>query len=299
MRVVILSALAVTLVIAGPRAWRVIESRLSMQTAQAAARSPLVATDRLGSIDAPAWLRGEVLHALLEDFEPRLKGAVHLLDEAGALALQDRLRQSSWVRSAKLSRVYPDRFKVHIELRRPVARMVGDRGHGLRTLVLFDEQGFAMPAHEVPLTELPEITLDGATPSFDFAALRGGEPCADRRVIAACAVAAEWDAQVAPQVHDCPRLRAIDPRNLDYQFAADSAQYARILVGLQRSDGQVAWFHHGLASIHGGSVDPKTRASVLQKILELHPGLEGIESGDLRLSNLWRNYLVPGTTGVR
>ena len=93
-RVVVLAALAATVWFAGPRAWRVLASRLNLDSreARSASMGPLVATARLAPLDVPDWLRGDLMRAVLQDFEPRLAGAVRLMDEPAAVRLQARLR---------------------------------------------------------------------------------------------------------------------------------------------------------------------------------------------------------------
>lgn len=301
LRVLVVAAFAATLWFAGPRAWRIVEARLgagaspaaAAQRTQAAAQGPSVATDKLAALEVPDWLRGDLLRAVLADFEPRLRGTVALMDETAASQLQARLRASPFVTGATLERRFPDRFRLRVALRRPVARWV-EAG---RTAVLFDADGVALSPGDASCDELPQIALDGAAP-LDVAALRAGAVADDRRIVAACAVAAEWRDAVVASFPEAPRLRAIDPRNLGYAFVADP-RHAQVLVGLESADGNIAWFQHGLAALHGGAIDAATRADVLRKVVELRPGLVGVESGDLRLSNTWRNSLVPGDDAAR
>lgn len=310
-RLLVLSALVLTLVIAGPRAWRAVAARIEAQAAGSAARSPLVATDRLGSIDGPPWLRGDLLRAFLTDLEPLLRGSVRIMDEPAARALRERLLTSAWVRSVSIDRAFPDRFRVHFDLRRPVARLIGSAAEGSHTLAVFDADGVPLPTRGVELPELPIVALEGAAPAFDRTTLEAGVASVDRRILAACAVAAEWRDELAPLLPEVPALRAIDPRNVDYGLVADP-HYARVLVGLQRGtggsgdqqrgrevDAGLAWFHHGVAQRHGGAVSPATRAEVLRQILAERPGLVGVDGGDLRLRNLWRNSLLLGDATPR
>lgn len=294
LRLVVVGGLAATLVMAGPRAWQVLASRLRFGSAEAAGAGgdeplgPLVATDRLSAIAVPEWLRGELFRAVLSDFEPRLRGSIAIMDEAAATKVLERLRASPFVLQASLERRFPDRFGLRVALRRPVARWFASE----RGTVLFDAEGVALPSGGTRCEELPQIALDGAAP-LDVDGLEAGVACVDLRVVAACAVAAEWRDAVAALGGAAPRLLAIDPRNLGYAFVADP-RHAQVLVGLETADARVAWFGHGLAQRHGGAVSAATRAEVLGKILALRPGLVGVEAADLRLANTWRNSLVPG-----
>jgi hypothetical protein len=46
-------------------------------------------------------------------------------------------------------------------------------------------------------------------------------------------------------------------------------------------------------------VPASTKAKVLSGILAAHPGLAGLDAGDLRLSVRWQDYLQPRPSGVR
>ena len=88
-----------------------------------------------------------------------------------------------------------------------------------------------------------------------------------------------------------PRLAHVDPRNVGWNYVAD-AKTSRIVVGPDRVDGAVAWSHYGLAEVDGGPVSADQRAAVLAAVLQEHPGLGAVLRGDLRLRNLWRDYIL-------
>ncbi|MGE0144102.1 MAG: hypothetical protein AB7I19_08730 [Planctomycetota bacterium] len=289
-RVVVIAAFLGCVVVVGPRAWRVLEARWPTQFAAAAQRGPSVALDRLVARSLPSWARGELLIALLADLEPRLRGEEALMDDAALEAVRDRIAASAWVAAARLERAFPDRLRLGLELRRPVARLVVEDGTR-RGTVAFDSEGRALPVRLGDLASLPQIVVSPSPIPFDSASLRSGAIATDRRILAACAVAEEWMAQVAADAADLPRLVAIDARNVDYEYVADP-RHSRVLVGLARRDDAVAWFQHGLARRHGGAVEVETRRKILERILARHPGLIGVDSGDLRLLNLWEQYLV-------
>jgi hypothetical protein len=289
-RVVVIGAFLGCVAIYGPRAWRVVQARWPSQFAAAAERGPSVALDRLAARSLPSWARGELLIALLADLEPRLRGEAGLMDDAALATVQERIRASAWVSAARLERLFPDRLQLRLELRRPVAKLVVEDGPR-RGTVAFDAEGRALPVRLGDLGSLPQVVVSPSPIPFDPTTLRAGAIATDRRILAACAVAEEWLTQVAADAADLPRLVAIDARNVDYEYVADP-RHSRVLVGLARRDDAVAWFQHGLARRHGGAVDVETRRKILDRILARHPGLLGVDSGDLRLLNLWEQYLV-------
>jgi hypothetical protein len=196
------------------------------------------------------------------------------------------------VRAARLERVFPDRFRVRLGLRRPLCEVVVAGGR--RAVV--DRDGIAMRPTEEP-TELPRIDLRHEVGALVARPVRFGEPFPDDRVLAAAAVAAEWRDVIRASCPGAPRLLEIDPHNLGWRFLAHPS-YTQIVVLLERSDGGVASFQYGLSEAHGGPVSAADRAEVLCKILAEFPGLAGIENGDLRLRNLWRQALRPRQRAV-
>lgn len=280
-RIGVLLALALTLTLAGPRALAVLRTRL------AAPRDtgPTVPLDRVGFVRVPGWLTGPMLVAALEDLAPRLQGTIGLLDEAAALALRDRLLESSWVVAARITREFPDRFRVTLDLRRPRLAVVRTRGDSTQVEALVDEAGFCLPpSSSVPLPRTVVRTGPVGTP---------GTVHPDPRVLAAVAVACEWQREIAPKVAQVPELVEVDASNLGYRFVADPTR-GEVRVGLARADGGVAHFEYDHPP---GSVAPrvsaKDKAWVLSQVLALRPGLAGVQAGDLRFVNLWRNWLLP------
>ncbi len=279
-RLLVLIAFAATLAIAGPKTWRVARAALR---ADASSGVP-VAVDRVGLVGAPDWVRGATLRAVLRDLEPRLGRDVRMLDDDGARALQRRLESSAFVRHVAIERRFPDRFRVALDLRRPAARLVVDG----KQVALVDARGVLLPDGGEPL-ELPAIVLDGPW-ILDPRDL--GRPVEDARVRAAVRVAVEWRDRIAPAVAAAPELVEVDARNLGWAYVADP-RVSQIVVVLRRADGGVASFHYGRAEDDGGPVSAAVRADVLRRILAEFPGLAGIDRGDLRLLNLWREQLHP------
>ena len=110
---------------------------------------------------------------------------------------------------------------------------------------------------------------------------------------AAAAVAVEWRDEMRPLVPAAPPLVEVDASNLGYQFIAE-ARVSEIRVGLRRQDGAVVYLGYGRPP--GARLERlpiATKAQVLQRILAHAPGLMGLQGGDLRFDNRWRDWLVP------
>ncbi|HLU40195.1 MAG TPA: hypothetical protein VK081_12485 [Planctomycetota bacterium] len=273
---VVLSAFALTLVFAGPRALAVTRARMA-ELSRSLPRGPLVALDRVGFAAAPDWLRGDLLTAVALDLAPVLSGHVGLTDEAEATRLLAGLHAVPWVRSASLQRVYPDRLRARLDLRRPVARLaLGDRAQA------FDAEGVCLPCPD--RVELPLIDVLRPEPGVP------GQRHHDAAVVHAAAVAAEWARDVAPRVEGAPALVRVDTRNLDYR--ADPAHWCEVRVALARADGGVAWFDydHPPGST-APRVAPEVKARVLRAVLDAHPGLAGVAAADLRFPNRWQAWV--------
>lgn len=298
MRAVVWTALGLTVGFAGPRAWRIVQARVV--ALRAAAPSAMVEVGRVGFGRTPAWLRGELLLAVLDDLTPRLcaggppptahaalgaaTDAIGLLDEAAAGALKARLEASPWIESVALRRRYPDRFLVDVELRRPVLEIRGARAAAGSLLV--DRRGICLP--HVAVSSLPMTVPVDAAPGTP-----PGTAHPDPGVRAAAAVAHEWRSELAAAVPEAPALLEVDATNLGYRFLADR-RWSEVRVGLARDDGAVVWFDYDHPPDSPlPRVPSSDKAAVLRAILAAHPGLRGLERGDLRMVNRWRDWLRP------
>lgn len=280
-----LSAFVATLVVFGPRARHVLAARLS----SANKNSPPVALDRVGFLDLPAWLPKSALLAVARDLQPQLCGSVPILDDEAGRLLQRRLETVSWVQKARLQRVFPDRLRLQLDLRRPVLRVLASDGE---LLCLCDRDGVALPA--VEFADLPCTQLSPATGPGSFAA-KPGERIADDRVLAAAAVAVEWRDELAPLVDGCPRLLEVDAMNLRERYV-QHPHYPEIRVLLARSDGGTAVFAYGHPpDAEAQRVPVADKAKVLRLVLAEHPGLAGLRGGDLRFTVRWQDWLDPRT----
>ncbi|MCA8965307.1 MAG: FtsQ-type POTRA domain-containing protein [Planctomycetes bacterium] len=284
---VVLGALALTLWLAGPRAAAVMAARYE----QSAQRSPPVDLDRVGFASRPKWLEEPLLLAVCRDLGPWLQDQVPILDEAGARRLRDGLKTVPWVDEASLERVFPDKFKVNLTLRRPVLAVRDAEGQGL---CLVDAEARALPWVE---TALPGTSLfrEGGAGSMQWTA---GALVDEPRVRVAASIAVEWRDQVAPLVPGCPRLVEVDSTNLGERWLRGPA-YPEVRVKLARQDGQVATFAYGrpVDSVLP-RVSVRTKAQVLSNILAKRPGLNGLLFADLRLARRWADYLQPRDPGT-
>ncbi|MBL8722858.1 MAG: hypothetical protein JNK49_02370 [Planctomycetes bacterium] len=286
-RVAVLSAFAATTILWGPRAAAVLAARFE----RAPQHSPLVALDRVGFLGQPDWLDQPLLLAVTRDLAPWLGDELPILDDAAGQRLVEGLRTVPWVRDANLLRVFPNRMRLQLELRRPV---LGVRNAAGEPLCLVDRLGVALPWAETPL---PAVWLHREG-GGDQVAVTYGRPVAEPRVTAAAAIAVEWRDQIAPQVPNCPALLEVDTTNLGERWRR-GRPYAEVRVKLQRQDGDGAVFAYDRpADSPWPRVPGATKAAVLRAILELHPGLAGLTGGDLRMIHRFRDYLQPGPAGA-
>lgn len=295
LRCTVLVALALTLWLAGPRASAIIANRLRVD----APAGPPVELGRVGYLQMPAWLRNpDLLLAVMEDLEPRLEGSAAVMDEVAATELMARLDASAWVREVSLSRVFPDRFRVSLTLRRPVLEVhlepagfpVAGRPPAGQLIALSDRDGICLPP--VNGLELPRTVMSGRRPPSHTAPAMG-EPHPDPAVAAASQVAVEWQERVEPALPTAPRLAEVDAGNVGYRLLADG-RHPEVQVILERSDGEMvplAYGHHPHSRYTRLPMDVKIE--VLRKILTAHPGLQGVTGGDLRFANRWEQYIRP------
>lgn len=286
-RIFVLTAFCLTVWLGGPRAAAVFAARFE-RTAQ---NSPLVELDHVGFASRPEWVDEPLLLAMAAEIGPWLQDEVPILDEVASRKLLDGLRTTPWVRDAGLERVFPDRFRLRLELRRPVLAVYA--GDGTR-LCLVDREGTALPWVDTPL---PATWLhrEGGSPTMTF---QLGQRIDEPRVRAAAAVAVEWRDELAPLVPGCPALLEVDATNLGEKWMRGRG-YPEIRVRLRRDDGA------GVIFAYDRPVDSllqrvpvRTKATVLGKVLAKYPGLRGLIAGDLRLANRWADYLQPRGPGV-
>lgn len=286
-RIFVLSAFFLTVWLCGPRAAEVLAARFE-RTAQ---NSPLVALDRVGFAGRPEWVDQPLLLAMAAEVGPWLQDEVPILDENSSRKLLDGLRTTPWVRDASLERVFPDRFRLHLELRRPVLAVRNGDGE---PLCLVDRHGVALPWVDTPLPVTRLLRQGGAT-TMTFQA---GQVVDEARVRAAAAIAVEWRDELAPLVPSCPRLLEVDATNLGERWMRGPG-YPEVRVILQRNDGAgvVFAYDHPVDSLMQ-RVPVRTKATVLGKVLGVYPGLDGLIAADLRMANRWEDYIQPRRPGV-
>ncbi len=277
-----LSCLALTISVAGPRAWAVTRARAASLQGSLPV-GPRVDLDRVGFVELPTWLRGDVLTLVALDLAPALGREVGLTDDAAAAAFLLDLRAVAWVRDAALQRVYPDRLLARLTLRQPVIHLAVDG----RTMAL-DGDGMCLPCP--PRTELPVVELP---PPHQVAQLPigvVGQLHPDACVRAAAAVAAEWARDIAPRWPAAPVLRSVDATNLGYR--ADPARLCEVRVALARADGQLVWFDYDHPPASDAPRVPAThKVAVLQQVLAAYPGLLGVARADLRFKQRWQAWI--------
>ena len=178
-----------------------------------------------------------------------------------------------------------------LELRRPVLEVWFDTEGPAAAMV--DRDGACVPI--LSGLELPRVVVPHGHRYRNQ--MRVGVPFPDPRVIAAAGVAVEWRDGLAEQV-PAAELVEIDTSNLNYTLAADG-RFSEVRVGLARVDGGIAWFDYGHPpSTQAPRVAVATKVGILKQVLAEHPGCEGLDGGDLRFPNRWRDWLVPQLPSV-
>jgi hypothetical protein len=287
-RIVVVTAAMATIWWCGPRAVDVLAARFD----ETARQSPLVALDQVGFRARPEWLDTPLLLAVSGSLSPWLSSDVPILDDATIRRLREGLLTVPWVQDAGVERLFPDRFRLRLELRRPVLA-VRDADGG--ALCLVDRQARMLPFVDTPLP-VTVLHREGGEPSM---VVEPGQLAPDQRVQAAVAIAVEWRDELAPAVADCPALLEVDATNLGERWVRGPS-YPEVRVKLRRRDGA------GVIFAYDRPVDsplPRvpvgTKAAVLGNILGKHPGLDGLVAGDLRFSRRWEEYLQLRPTGRR
>jgi hypothetical protein len=286
-RVFVLVAFAVTVWLCGPNAAAVLAARFGGE----AQPGPTVTLDHVGFMDRPDWLDAEMLVSVAESVSPWLSDEVGLLDEETSRRMREGLLGTSWVRHVRVERVFPDRFRLHLSLRRPLPSVLTADAE---PLCLVDEDGTMLPWVDC---ELPRLYLyrEGGAPTM---AVQLGQVSDEPRVRVAAGIAKEWHAQLAPLVEQCPRLLEIDVTNLGERWIL-GPEYPEVRVHVQRIDGLPVVFGYGRpVDSPLARVPVRRKAEVLGEILKQHEGLEELVAGDLRFSRRWADYLQPRQPGI-
>lgn len=287
-RVTVLTAFILTVWLCGPRAVEVLAAR-----ADAAGRqSAPVELDRVGIASAPAWMDRPLLVAVSAALQPWLDGAVPILDDEAQRALRVGLGSVPWVQAATIQRVFPDQFRLQLDLRRPVLAVRDADGVGL---CLVDRELVMLPWVDC---RLPVLFLhrEGGPGTMRVVV---GERCGEARVRAAVGIAIEYRDELAPLVPACPDLLEVDATNLGERWLRGPG-YPEIRVKLARADGAgVVFAYDRPVDSPLPRVPVATKARVLSQVLQKHPGLAGLVAGDLRLSRRWEDYLQPRAPGKR
>jgi hypothetical protein len=287
-RIVVLTAFALTVWLCGPRAAAVLAAKLQLTPNT----SPIVELDHVGFTERPAWLDRPLLLAVSAACSPWLRGEVPILDEDAMRQLRDGLASVSWIRSAAVERDYPNRFRLKLDLRRPVLAVRSADGD---PLCLVDCDAVVLPWVDTPLP-VTYLHREGGPPRV---AIEPGQLTVDARVRVAAGIVVEWNERLAPLVAGCPQLLEVDTTNIGERWLR-GPRYPEVRVKLARSDGAGVTFAYGRpVDSPAPRVPVHTKATVLAKILAQHPGLDGLVAGDLRFARRWADYLQPRPAGVR
>lgn len=284
---IVIATFVVTVWLFGPDAAAVLAARLGGEPST----GPMVTLDHVGFGDRPDWLEESMLVSVAETVSPWLGDEIGLLDEDTSRRMRDGLLRTAWVRDVRVERVFPDRFRLHLTLRRPVVAVLAADAE---PLCLVDEHGVMLPWVD---NSLPTLRLysEGGAPTL---AVKPGMQSDEPRVLVAATIATEWREELAPLVKGCPPLLEIDATNLGLRWAV-GPEYPEVRVHLRRVDGQPVIFGYGRPV--GSQLDRvpvAAKAEVLRKILAKHEGLEELIAGDLRFAVRWEEYLQPRKPGM-
>ena len=159
-----------------------------------------------------------------------------------------------------MERVFPDRFWIHMELRRPSLSV-----HRRRHAALPRRRPGQYVAVVAESAAYRAAYREGGSPTM---AVSFGERARECRVTVAAMVAAEWRAQVVPLVKSCPDLLEVEVSNLG---AVDRRHaVSRIRVVLARADREPVFAYGRPPDSPLPRVPARTKALVLDNILRAH-----------------------------
>jgi hypothetical protein len=287
-RIVVVTAFVLTVWLYGPRALAVMDQRID----QAAQSSPRVALDRVGFASQPQWMDRAQLVSVSAALAPWLGSEVPILADDALRKLREGLATVPWVEAAAVERVFPDKLKVSLSLRRPVLAVRDGEG---KPLCLVDRTARMLPWVDTPLPVV-HLFREGGRTTMPVAP---GRITHEPRVRAAVGIALEWRDELAPKVRSCPTLLEVDTTNLGEKWMRGPS-YPEVRVKLARSDGAgVVFAYDRPVDSPLSRVPVDTKAGVLKNVLEKHPKLDGLVAGDLRMARRWADYLQPRSAGVR
>jgi hypothetical protein len=309
-RLIVLSAFAATVWFAGPTAWRRVGGWLgdgaaartsstetsNAETSNTETSSSATTVDprRVQAVSGPRWMGSDYASSLLRELDGVTATApdFDLRDLAAVEAFRKTLTTLPFASGVEIERLRDGRVRAYVTLRRPELELRTVSGGAFATV---DAHGVLLPPVGGEDGDLPACELPDGTERVVGAVVQHGERFPDDRVVAAAAVAHEWRVEFSEPARaaniELPALGAVDASNLGLMRLP--APWSEVLVGLERGDGRgLAWFAYGRAPD-----DPRERVSiavkrrVLMGVLKLHPGLRGVQRGDLRMENTWRDWI--------
>jgi len=223
----------------------------------------------------PSWLPEEVLGALRADLQ-RIEPISIFAKDFGSRMSRSLLSASPWIDSVlAVERVFPNRARVELELRRPVISI--DRGPYRflldREAICLHREDRASPG----LFRRPVLPVVGARPGTEP---RLGQRFEDPEVVAAIQVAEELKSLDERQSGTLWRIR---PVALEVRRSIQGAVAAPGEVHLRTANGVLVEWGRAQESAQFGKNDllPSEKVEHLERILEVFPGLVGLEEARL------------------
>ncbi|MCA8969490.1 MAG: hypothetical protein KDC95_06890 [Planctomycetes bacterium] len=256
----------------------------------------------------PAWLEPPLARAFYAGYGQIAGEPFSLLDRRALEAYLERVRAFPWIEHADARLGLPDRVRLDLTLRRPVAavsdgsvlRLIGRDGVVLDLLppdasVSIDPMAFLESASDQAVVPAPfGLTwLVGLAPlGIDRDAARAG-----------AALVREWSEQVDPAVRRVlgavtPPLVAIDVSNHGLRRATESAEYRLVLRDAKDRPVLVSW-GHAPGGVYRLRIPLEQKIAILVACMREHPGLADVAALDVRFPDSWRERVQLATSEVR
>ncbi len=255
---------------------------------------------------SPEWFEAPMARAFYATYAAMAGAPFSLLNGESLEAFALRLQEHPWVRSSSVEPVLPDRLRVSVELRRPLAAVAD--GSRLR---LVDADGAILDLLSADAKLPTDVEARGsasASPEgsgpFGLPWIQGLGPLGiDRDAArAAASLVQEWRSEVEMLLKralgsQVPGLVAIDVSNHGLRLAEHESEYVLVVRGV---DGpvRIAW-GHAPGGVYRTRIQAEQKVAILVACLRSHPGFAGLGWVDVRFPKSWRERLRAATSEAR